>query len=159
VRFQVLTAASMMLRVVFWDILPCKMIVDRRFRGAYCLHHQGWVLNWTELHTRRSENFKSKIVVLFVTSSVETYLLKRYIMSSLKPYVFDSVRTFPSQHQPALPRSVLFSWAIDNITGPPPPPPPATQSDSFYILNIIIIYTIQTYLRKLISFSELSSGM
>jgi hypothetical protein len=28
VRFQVLTAASMMFRVVFWDILPCKMIVD-----------------------------------------------------------------------------------------------------------------------------------
>jgi hypothetical protein len=37
VRFQVLTAASMMFRVVFWDILPCKMIVDRHFRGAYCL--------------------------------------------------------------------------------------------------------------------------
>jgi hypothetical protein len=37
VRFQVLTAASMMFRTVFWDILPCKMIVDRRFRGAYCL--------------------------------------------------------------------------------------------------------------------------
>jgi hypothetical protein len=31
----------MMCRVVFWDILPCKIIVDRRFRGAYCLHHQG----------------------------------------------------------------------------------------------------------------------
>jgi hypothetical protein len=28
-------------RIVFWDVLPCKMIVDRRFRGAYCLHHQG----------------------------------------------------------------------------------------------------------------------
>jgi hypothetical protein len=41
VRFQVLTAASMMLRAVFWVILPCEMIVDRRFRGAYCLHHQG----------------------------------------------------------------------------------------------------------------------
>jgi hypothetical protein len=26
-------------RIVFWDVLPCKMIVDRRFRGAYCLHH------------------------------------------------------------------------------------------------------------------------
>jgi hypothetical protein len=25
VRFQVLTAASMMFRAVFWDILPCKM--------------------------------------------------------------------------------------------------------------------------------------
>jgi hypothetical protein len=30
-----------MFKVVFWDILPCKIIVDRRFRGAYCLHHQG----------------------------------------------------------------------------------------------------------------------
>jgi hypothetical protein len=39
VRFQVLTAACMMFRVVFWVILPCKMIVDRRFRVAYCLHH------------------------------------------------------------------------------------------------------------------------
>jgi hypothetical protein len=41
VRFQVLTAASMMFRAVFWVILSCKMIVDRRFRGAYCLHHEG----------------------------------------------------------------------------------------------------------------------
>jgi hypothetical protein len=31
----------MMFRVVFWVILPCKMIVDRRFGGAYCLHYQG----------------------------------------------------------------------------------------------------------------------
>jgi hypothetical protein len=34
VRFQVLMAASMMFRIVFWDVLPCKIIVDRRFRGA-----------------------------------------------------------------------------------------------------------------------------
>jgi hypothetical protein len=26
----------------FWDIVPCSLIeVDRRFRGSYCLHHQG----------------------------------------------------------------------------------------------------------------------
>jgi hypothetical protein len=31
----------MLFRAVFWVVLPCKMIVDRRFRGAYCLHHQG----------------------------------------------------------------------------------------------------------------------
>jgi hypothetical protein len=29
VRFQVLTAASMMFRAVFWVVLPCKMIVDQ----------------------------------------------------------------------------------------------------------------------------------
>jgi hypothetical protein len=39
-RFQVLTAASMKIIIVFWDVLPCKIIVDRRFRSTYCLHHQ-----------------------------------------------------------------------------------------------------------------------
>jgi hypothetical protein len=37
VRFQVLTAASMKLKFVFWDVLPCEIIVDRRFRGTCCL--------------------------------------------------------------------------------------------------------------------------
>jgi hypothetical protein len=27
---------------VFWDIAPCRLVgVDRRFRGSYCLYHQG----------------------------------------------------------------------------------------------------------------------
>jgi hypothetical protein len=37
--------ADFMFRIVFWDIMPCRMIVDRRFRGAYCLHHQKTILN------------------------------------------------------------------------------------------------------------------
>jgi hypothetical protein len=28
VRLQVLTAASMKFRIVFWDVVPCKIIVD-----------------------------------------------------------------------------------------------------------------------------------
>jgi hypothetical protein len=28
-------------RFVLWDILPCKIIVDRRFRGTCCFHLQG----------------------------------------------------------------------------------------------------------------------
>jgi hypothetical protein len=32
---------SVKFRFVFWDVLPCKIIVDRRFRGTCCLHHQG----------------------------------------------------------------------------------------------------------------------
>jgi hypothetical protein len=32
----------LLFRIVFWDVLPCKTIVDRRFRGTCCLHHQGW---------------------------------------------------------------------------------------------------------------------
>jgi hypothetical protein len=40
VRFQVFTGASIQFRV-FWDVAPCSHVeVDRRFRSAYCLHHQ-----------------------------------------------------------------------------------------------------------------------
>jgi hypothetical protein len=40
VRFQVLTAASVKM-TADWDIVPCSPVeVDRRFRGAYCLHQQ-----------------------------------------------------------------------------------------------------------------------
>jgi hypothetical protein len=40
VRFQVLMAASMKFRD-FWEVEPCGHVeVDRRFRVAYCLHHQ-----------------------------------------------------------------------------------------------------------------------
>jgi hypothetical protein len=60
VRFQVLTAASMKVRIVFWHVLQCKIIVDRRFRGTCRLHHQGWVLwnvgrqlFYTAVHPRR----------------------------------------------------------------------------------------------------------
>jgi len=39
--FQVLTAASMNM-TAFCNIAPCSLVeVDRRFRGYYCLHHQG----------------------------------------------------------------------------------------------------------------------
>jgi hypothetical protein len=39
-RFLVLTVASMKFRFVFWDVLPCNIIVVTRFRGTCCLHHR-----------------------------------------------------------------------------------------------------------------------
>jgi hypothetical protein len=40
-RFQVLTAASIKM-TAFRDIALCSIVeADRRFRGAYCFHHQG----------------------------------------------------------------------------------------------------------------------
>jgi hypothetical protein len=47
---------SLMFRAVFWVVLPCKMIVDRRFRGAYNPEDS------SEHHTRRRENLKSHTV-------------------------------------------------------------------------------------------------
>jgi hypothetical protein len=41
-RFQVLTPASMKMKVS-WDVALCSLVdTDRRFRGPYCLHHQGY---------------------------------------------------------------------------------------------------------------------
>jgi hypothetical protein len=59
--------------IVFWDIAPCSLVqVDRRFRGAYCLHPQGdetsvyfnkttrrCIPEGYHLHIRRLENPKS----------------------------------------------------------------------------------------------------
>jgi hypothetical protein len=42
VRFQVLTEVSIKIRA-FWDVGRCSLAVDRRFRGAYCLRHQGTI--------------------------------------------------------------------------------------------------------------------
>jgi hypothetical protein len=40
-RFEVITAVSLKM-VVSWDLSLYSLVnVDRRFRGAYCLHHQG----------------------------------------------------------------------------------------------------------------------
>jgi len=46
VRFQVLTAANMKFRFVLWDVLPCKIIVDRRFRGTFCPDDEGSTYLW-----------------------------------------------------------------------------------------------------------------
>jgi hypothetical protein len=45
IRLQVLTAATMKI-IVFWDIGPWGLVeIDRRFRSAYCLPHQGDIYN------------------------------------------------------------------------------------------------------------------
>jgi hypothetical protein len=58
VRFQVLTAAIM--KTIFWNISSCSVTeLDRRFRGAYCLHHQGPDERrsiWTIQHGAISQN-------------------------------------------------------------------------------------------------------
>jgi hypothetical protein len=58
VRFQVLTAASMKFKIVFWDVLPCKIILDRRFRGTCCFHQhvplkRRSTIFYTEVYPRR----------------------------------------------------------------------------------------------------------
>jgi hypothetical protein len=45
---------------VFWDVAPCSLVeIDRRFRGAYRLRHQGDE-DRRQLHARCCENLKSQ---------------------------------------------------------------------------------------------------
>jgi hypothetical protein len=40
VRCEVFTAVTMN-KIVFWDVMPCRFCVNRRFEGTYRLHLQG----------------------------------------------------------------------------------------------------------------------
>jgi hypothetical protein len=60
-------AATMKFRFVFWDVLPCKTIVDRRFRGTCCLHHQGIIIALMMEAARTSETL------------VNNYFTRQYI--------------------------------------------------------------------------------
>jgi hypothetical protein len=49
---------------VFWDVAPCsQVIVDRRFRGAYCLHHQGVRISETSVNNDVTED--SKLLIFY----------------------------------------------------------------------------------------------
>jgi hypothetical protein len=61
VRFQVLAATSMKMAVV-WDVTSCTLVDnDRRFRGSYCLHHQGLeaINKTTQRHSPEDRRMKS----------------------------------------------------------------------------------------------------
>jgi hypothetical protein len=50
---QVKNRESMMFRIVFWDVLPCRITVDNYFTRQYIPKDN------SEHHTRRRENLKS----------------------------------------------------------------------------------------------------
>jgi hypothetical protein len=58
-----------MFRIVFWDVLPCKMIVDRRFRGAYCLNHQAWMSAFTLAYYAKEFIYFSRTFTFKIFSS------------------------------------------------------------------------------------------
>jgi hypothetical protein len=61
-RFEILTVTSMKM-AVFWDVAPCSLIdIDRRFRGAYCHHHQGLILHGAT----------SQKTVIFITQMIKS---------------------------------------------------------------------------------------
>jgi hypothetical protein len=71
-EFQVLTAASMKFRLVFWDVLPCKLIVDRRFRGTCCLHHHDGGGTYSETSV---DNYFTRQYIPEDNSELQTHIL------------------------------------------------------------------------------------
>jgi hypothetical protein len=89
VRFQVLTAASMKFRIVFWDVLPCKIIVlmmeavrtsetsvDNHFTRQYIPEDKFW--------TSYSPPWELEIIRMMEAvrtseTSVDNYFTRQYI--------------------------------------------------------------------------------
>jgi hypothetical protein len=66
---------------VFWDIAPCSHVeVDRRFRGAYCLHHQ-WALMMETVHTSEtSVNFNAS-TKRYIPEDSKLHMSRRLLQS------------------------------------------------------------------------------
>jgi hypothetical protein len=87
VRFQVITAASMM--TGFWDTAPCIVVeVDRRFRGACCLHRPddvGSTYLWNICLLRRDytalypRNLSCSVSSLFILKYIVMCSFKREV--------------------------------------------------------------------------------
>jgi hypothetical protein len=102
---------NIMFRVVFWDILPCKMIVDRRFRGAYCLHHQGWVNNnqymtWNVYQIERIISNKYRILFQNTTIAFDWETNEMFSQVSNAP---DEIRTWHLQQRGILATTPILS--------------------------------------------------
>jgi hypothetical protein len=52
---------NVLFRIVFWDVLPCKIIVDKYFTWQYIPEDN------SEHHTRHRENLKSHITMCCLT--------------------------------------------------------------------------------------------
>jgi hypothetical protein len=56
--FHFVNNVNFMFRIVFWDVLPCKIIVDNHFTRQYIPEYN------SEHHTRCRENLKSHKCIL-----------------------------------------------------------------------------------------------
>jgi hypothetical protein len=101
----------MMFRVVFWDVLLCKIIVDRRFRGAYSLSSLMMII----LHGSTSQKTILNIILTFV------YLRRfrgAYSLSSLMMIILHG-----STFQKTILNIILtfVNFPIGKVTVGPPP--------------------------------------
>jgi hypothetical protein len=77
VRFQVFTAASTNM-IVYCNAAPCSFVQDaRRFRSAYCLHHQGVWRQTSPSETPKTIYSDSGRVLGFINSGTKTFVLVR----------------------------------------------------------------------------------
>jgi hypothetical protein len=101
---------KLMFRIVFWDVLPCKMIVDRRTSETSVDNYftrQYIPEDNSEHHTRRRENFKSH--------RTEVIRTERQTLSSKKGVFLGSRKVFSVRQDYSsvllkrpLPLNVLF---------------------------------------------------
>jgi hypothetical protein len=88
-----LSALSYFEITVLWHVAPCSLVeIDRRFKGAYHIHHQGDRTSVTSasfyqntrrnlpedshLHTRRRENLKSHLIIFVCVSICPNFLIR-----------------------------------------------------------------------------------
>jgi hypothetical protein len=97
----------LMFSIVFWDVLPCKMIVNRRFRGAYSLDHQSAHLKrrlTIILHSSTSQ----KTILNIILAAVRTWNLTSVTYLSNRGTMWDTNISISSVSVPVSCHSLLI---------------------------------------------------
>jgi hypothetical protein len=116
VRFQVLTAANMKM-TVFWDVAPCSLVeVYRRFRGTYCLNHQG---DDRSIPTRLHGAISQKTVIIEEQMFARSWRLQYFV-----------------QHENRA-KSALENWLLDY--GNTQTPPLITHGTYTYLFAYLLV--------------------
>jgi hypothetical protein len=99
--FQAVAAASLKIRA-FLDFAPCSLVVDRGFRGEYCLHQQ-------DALSQKALIFSPLIVHHLIIRSLVLKLIKKFSCAGEQRIVLEMVivlelaeGSFPCEHAPAI---------------------------------------------------------
>jgi hypothetical protein len=69
--------------VSFWDIAPFSLGVDRRFRGAYCFHRQGF-----KFITPTMERVRTSKKSVYFNKTTRRYIPEGINLQGIRSYAF-----------------------------------------------------------------------
>jgi hypothetical protein len=133
----------MKFRFIFWDALPCKTIVDRRFRRTCCLHHQGAMMEAARTSETSVDNYFTRQYVPDDKYKLHTETILTSILAV--PWLRSLVAGLSPRRPGFAPGSIHMGFVVDKV---------ALGQVFIRILRFFPVYIIPPSFSKLMSSGE-----